>query len=52
MDHLFFMWSIAEAWDFLVHLPILGFVSLIVFVWFIICCLVAAVAVSGRPWRG
>lgn len=27
--HPFFMWSIAEAWDWIVHLPALGFLALL-----------------------
>jgi hypothetical protein len=29
MDDPFFMWTIAEAWDWLIHAPILGFIVLI-----------------------
>jgi hypothetical protein len=29
MDHPFFMWTIIEAWDWLIHVPVLGFILLI-----------------------
>jgi hypothetical protein len=29
-DSPFFLWSIAEAWQWLVHVPVLGFVLLLV----------------------
>ena len=29
-DHPFYMWSLAEAWQWLINLPVLGFVILVV----------------------
>ena len=29
-DSPFFMWSIAEAWGWLIHVPIIGFVLLVI----------------------
>jgi hypothetical protein len=28
-DHPFFMWSIVEAWNWVAHLPALGFLALL-----------------------
>jgi len=29
MGSPFFMWTIVQAWDWLIHLPVLGFIALI-----------------------
>lgn len=32
----FFFWSIAEAWDWLVHVPMLGFACLLILAFYIV----------------
>ena len=34
-DDNFFMWSIVEAWNWLIHLTVLGFVILVLLVLFV-----------------
>ncbi len=36
----FYMWTIVEAWDWLIHLPILGFVLLVLLGIFVVFWLV------------
>jgi len=33
---MFMTWSIAEAWDWLVHLPVLGFLTLLLLAFFLL----------------
>ncbi len=40
-ENPFYMWSIVEAWDWLVHLPVAGFALLVVLGLFVLVILLA-----------
>ncbi len=35
-ENTFYMWTIVEAWDWLIHLPVLGFVLLVLLGFFVV----------------
>ena len=42
---MFFTWSISEAWDWFIHIPVLGFICVAV-----MAVLAAAAAAGFRAW--